>query len=368
LTGGSQEAYIQHMIRAAWTRLGVACVVMNARGCSTSTLHTARCFSAAWTEDVRACVAYVRSVVGDEVPLFAVGYSLGAGVLAKFVAEEAEQCRLTAAVACCASYDMRKSTHLLESGVSMWTYNRVLAAALRRFVSRHYHHFTHSDLQLDWARIAEARTVRQFDTATIVPMFGYENVWDYYHDASSGRLLHQVRVPLLMLNAEDDPICDTAGVPLDVVRSNENLVSVITKEGGHVSWCQGWFPGTASWDNDAVCEFIAALCAQRGFITAPPTADELLIANALYGVPTDALPISPHVIRSSGGTPTSQPAGAAGGSAGARLRGAAPHPTQVLVDADADAEAVETEDGAGVVAHAVSHAKSAVLDSAASLL
>ena len=50
--------------------------------------------------------------------------------------------------------------------------------------------------------VSKAQTVREFDAATIVPMFAYEDVWAYYQDASSGRLLHNVGIPMLMLNAK----------------------------------------------------------------------------------------------------------------------------------------------------------------------
>ncbi|MCV5871518.1 hypothetical protein OFN61_40320, partial [Escherichia coli] len=72
---------MQHMVAAASARLGVCCAVMNARGCSTTTLLTPKVFCGAWTEDVRAVVRYLRHVVGEAVPLFAVAYSLGAGIL-----------------------------------------------------------------------------------------------------------------------------------------------------------------------------------------------------------------------------------------------------------------------------------------------
>ncbi len=52
LTGGSSENYIQvtisHLLDA-----GFRCVVMNARGCGGSPLHTAQSFCAAYTDDVR---------------------------------------------------------------------------------------------------------------------------------------------------------------------------------------------------------------------------------------------------------------------------------------------------------------------------
>ena len=67
---------------------GYQCVVMNARGCGDTVLRTARCFSAAATDDIRFTCRLVRSRLHVATPLFTVGFSLGAGIMAKFVAED----------------------------------------------------------------------------------------------------------------------------------------------------------------------------------------------------------------------------------------------------------------------------------------
>lgn len=111
---------------------------------------------------------------------------------------------------------------------------------------------------VDVDRALGARTVRDFDAAVIVPMFGYEDVFHYYRDASSARLLDDVAVPLLMVSAADDPICDVRGLPSRKVKHNPNLIACVTEEGGHLMWCTGWWPSTASWCDDVLVEFCTA--------------------------------------------------------------------------------------------------------------
>lgn len=38
-----------------------------------------------------------------------------------------------------------------------------------------------------------------------VDMFGYKSVDEYYTDASPSTKIHRVRIPILCLNAADDP-------------------------------------------------------------------------------------------------------------------------------------------------------------------
>ena len=60
---------------------GLQVLVMNARGCSKSPLTTPQMFSAAWTEDIRHIALLVQEVIGVGTPLYAAGFSLGAGIL-----------------------------------------------------------------------------------------------------------------------------------------------------------------------------------------------------------------------------------------------------------------------------------------------
>jgi predicted alpha/beta-fold hydrolase len=192
--------------------------------------------------------------------MFAVGYSLGAGILSKFVAEEGDRCPFTAAVACCASFDLSLSAQLLERPGINSRYNKYLAGNLVRFLQRHHNRFK-DETWINLAAAYKATTVRQFDTATIVPMFGFQDAEDYYRQASSAHILEGVRIPLLMLNAADDPICSTAGVPLGKVQQSDYLASVITEEGGHVAWSHGWWPTGKSWENDAIAQYFSAALA-----------------------------------------------------------------------------------------------------------
>ena len=53
------------------------------------------------------------------------------------------------------------------------------------------------------------RTVRQFDEAYTAPYFGFAGATDYYHRASAMRVVDGIRVPALIITAEDDPFVPT---------------------------------------------------------------------------------------------------------------------------------------------------------------
>ena len=49
------------------------------------------------------------------------------------------------------------------------------------------------------------KTVREFDETYTAPYFGFRNAEDYYHRASAMRVIDRIRVPALVITAEDDP-------------------------------------------------------------------------------------------------------------------------------------------------------------------
>lgn len=68
------------------------------------------------------------------------------------------------------------------------------------------HHFSG---MWDLENVFSSRTIREFDSRFTSPLFGYNDVKEYYKDACLAGKLDQIKVPLLALNAIDDPFSVT---------------------------------------------------------------------------------------------------------------------------------------------------------------
>ncbi|CAF1525880.1 unnamed protein product, partial [Didymodactylos carnosus] len=192
-------------------------------------------------------------------------YSYGAGTLTKYIGEQMDRCSLTAAISCCASYDYVLTANKLEKGLNTRTYNKQLTQTLISYLKSHENQFKDST-HLNLRDAYKARTMRQYDTATAVPLFGYDDVIDYYKEGSSAQWIQHIRIPTLLLSALDDPICCIKGLPLSSVCENEYIIAVLTKEGGHVGWLQGWWPAKYTWENTVIIEYIRAILKERNYV------------------------------------------------------------------------------------------------------
>lgn len=63
---------------------------------------------------------------------------------------------------------------------------------------------------------SQSSTIREFDSRFTAKMFGYSSCDDYYHAATLHNKIHALRVPVLVLSAEDDPFSPSHG------QSNKN--------------------------------------------------------------------------------------------------------------------------------------------------
>ena len=111
---------------------------------------------------------------------------------------------------------------------------------------------------------SKSMTLTQFDDKVTCiaggssPPFPFPSAWDYYAWASSDKVLANIRVPFLALNAEDDPIVQVLPVEAG---GNPYVVFAVTEHGGHLGWFEeGSVPGRPRrWYRRPVLEWLHAM-------------------------------------------------------------------------------------------------------------
>ena len=65
------------------------------------------------------------------------------------------------------------------------------------------------------------------------PQFGFDGAEDYYHRASAMRVIDRIRVPALIITADDDPFVPTEPFRDPRLTGNPHITLRITPHGGH---------------------------------------------------------------------------------------------------------------------------------------
>ena len=170
--------------------------------------------------------------------------------------------RLTAGVAVSAPTDFEAVTaHLHVPGWGR-LYSALMTTAAKLSLWRHRHHFAGTaavDLWAAWT----AWSVRAWHAAVTARLRGYDSSEAFCRAVSvPPGALADVAVPLLFINAQDDPVVPVASLPLREAAECENVAFVLPPNGGHVGFATGWWPrGAPSWENNLVVAFCRAALA-----------------------------------------------------------------------------------------------------------
>jgi uncharacterized protein len=233
LEGSSSAHYMRGIADKAWTA-GWSVVRLNQRNCG-GTEHLSRgLYHSGLTHDP---LFVIRELVEkDGISQVAVGgYSLGGNLTLKLAGEVGDT--LPALVAVCAvspTMDLGICVDALERKANIpyqFNFVRNLKARMRRKAAAFPGDFSLDALPRVW-------TVRQFDETFTAPHHGFDGASDYYHRASALRVVDRIRVPALVITAEDDPFVPTAPFRDPALLSNPSVTVHVTRHGGHCAFLE----------------------------------------------------------------------------------------------------------------------------------
>jgi len=229
LNGSSDAHYMRGIASKAFTR-GFNVVRLNQRNCGGTEHLSAGLFHSGLTADAKHVIEELRHVDGITSSVVA-GYSLGGNLALKLAGEYGDDPppSLKAVAAVSPILEISTCVHALERPENIlyqWNFVRDLKNRMRR-KDRHW------PGRYDLSKLASIRTVRQFDDVYTAPHFGFENAEDYYDRASAMRVVDRIRVPALIITAEDDPFVPSQPFHDPKVTGNPCIRLIVSRYGGH---------------------------------------------------------------------------------------------------------------------------------------
>lgn len=229
--------------------------VVHFRGCSGTLNRLPRAYHAGDSVEIDRVLRYVAGGVKQDqqrIPRYVVGVSLGGNALLKWLGEQGGNATrvVDSAVAVSAPLDLAAAGKALDSGFNR-VYTHHFLSSLKRKVLKKNKQFPGL---LDITAVAACRTLYEFDNLVTAPLHGFQNTDDYWQRSSSKPWLKSIRIPTLLINARNDPF-----LPEDVLPSRNEVSSWVApefpKQGGHVGFMHGAFPGKLEWLPQRIISF-----------------------------------------------------------------------------------------------------------------
>ena len=252
---GLEGSVLSHYINGVMhevERAGFRPVLMHFRGCSGRVNRLARAYHSGETGDLEFIVNHIKIKTGS-FPYAAVGYSLGANVLLKWLGETGQSNPLKKAVAVSVPFRLHDAARRLESGLSK-IYREHLLRSLRQTYIEKFNKIK-SPLSVD---VDQLKSFWDYDDKVTAPLHGFSGAEEYYEKCSSRQFLKDIAVPTRVVHSADDPFMFETTIP-DSEELNDNIDFLVTTHGGHVGFVSGAFPFfTDYWCEKMIVEYLAS--------------------------------------------------------------------------------------------------------------
>ncbi|UYZ61446.1 YheT family hydrolase [Hymenobacter weizhouensis] len=253
LEGDAGRPYVRGMVRAL-NQAGMDVLAWNYRSCSGEMNRLLRSYHLGDTDDLDFVVRYALGT-GRYRRVYLTGFSAGGNVTLKYLGENPARVprEVQRAAVFSVPTDLKSSSYHIarrENRIYLRRFLKSLRAKMRQKAAL-------LPGQIDLSDLDQLADFPQFDDRFTAPMHGFTSADEYYEHASSGRYLSGIRIPTLLVNAQNDPFLPPSCFPREIAAQSPYVFLETPSEGGHVGFGEGTPDGEYYSERRAV-EFLTA--------------------------------------------------------------------------------------------------------------
>lgn len=250
LEGNTSRSYMLGMARA-FNNAGWDALPWNYRGCSGKPNRKLRSYHSGATEDLDMVTAHVISQKRYE-QIALVGFSLGGNITLKYLGERGEEVP-----------SLIKKAVVFSVPIDLASSSRKLAGFSNRIYMKRFLRMLHEKIKAKMAIMAglddsgyeKIKDFKAFDDRYTAPLHGFANAEDYWRKSSSKPFIPQIKIPTLLINAQNDPFLSQECFPLEEARQNPVFYLEMPKSGGHTGFVE-FNEGGEYWSEKRTVEFL----------------------------------------------------------------------------------------------------------------
>lgn len=229
-------------------------LAMNCRSCSGEMNRHLRLYNHGETGDLGEVIEQVVQRFSYQ-SIFLVGFSMGGSIILNYLGQKGKSVpsNLKGAVTFSVPTDLHGSVQKLDDPVLSFyrkRFHRMLSDKIKQKALQFPD-------QIDVSNINTFEKWSDFDDRFSAPINGYRDAKEFYTKGSANNYIAEISVPVLLVNALNDPILTPSCFPKTLAKTNPNFHLEISERGGHVGF--SWPGKKYAWSEWRTLEFISEI-------------------------------------------------------------------------------------------------------------
>ncbi len=232
LEGNTTRAYVKGMVKAV-TAAGFAALAWNFRGCGGTINRRPRLYHSGSYQDLKTVIDHVfQNYNYREINL--VGFSMGGNISLIYLGRQGRtiDSRIKKCVVFSVPCDLKASSKAIGKPGNRIYMKRFLKL-LHKKIKAKQTAFPDLFSDHDYSQI---KNFYDFDNRYTAPLHGFADAEDYWHRCSSKQFIKDIHIPILLVNALDDPFLAPECFPFAAAAANPQVTLETPQHGGHVGF------------------------------------------------------------------------------------------------------------------------------------
>lgn len=158
---------------------------------------------------------------------------MGGNLLLKYLGEERDlPTQLKGAVGISVPCQLADSLHRLQNLENFLYAKKFKKSLVHKLWEKH----SSFPEKISVDEIKKIRTLKDFDDVYTSKAHGFKNADDYYAKCSARQFLSSIKLPTLIINAQNDSFLGKECYPIKEAQEHDNLYLEMSKYGGHVGF------------------------------------------------------------------------------------------------------------------------------------
>lgn len=203
----------------------------NNRSCGGEMNNSHKLYHHDGIDELEFIINYVESLGYKEI--YVIGFSLGGAQILNLLGKRNVSEKLKASVAISSPYSLHSSATKIQEGLSQIYLNRFIRKIKSKILIK-------SKEFPEILNYEQTKGIRNFDDVIqhfVIPAHGgYHDLEDYYKKASPAYAVENIKTPVLIINALNDPILGEKDHPAEMAKNHKYVFLETPEFGGHCAF------------------------------------------------------------------------------------------------------------------------------------